>query len=481
LKRPKYKYFLAFIDWGIVCASFAAAYLVRQGTIENLVRPPFPYITWSSVIIGVVAAAAVLIFKQFHLYKVNVFLSIGEQSIALGKGLFFAILGVALISFFTKWGAITESRLVLFYFFSFGLAALSLMRIAVFRPAFRILSGRNILRRKVIIVGTGWTAKFVAATILHGRQIGISIVGFLDGNQEPGSSVFEDLNVLGSVEEAPVQVSKYRADELIICVDQVSHGRFLEIVDLCKSAHAFVRIATPMFDVIPERIYTERYGDVPIIDWARGRSLPLWHSSKRVFDVFGATVALVLFAPLFLLIAISIKLTSRGPVIFRQKRIGKKGGPFEFLKFRSMTVGSHHDWSRERAMADFIKGNEENSGPSRGKVVNEERVTAVGRFLRKTSLDELPQLFNVLRGDMSLVGPRPCLPYEWEDYEQWHKRRLDVLPGCTGVWQVNGRSEVGFRDMVILDLYYVYNASLLLDLQLILKTFYVMASGRGGR
>jgi lipopolysaccharide/colanic/teichoic acid biosynthesis glycosyltransferase len=124
-----------------------------------------------------------------------------------------------------------------------------------------------------------------------------------------------------------------------------------------------------------------------------------------------------------------------------------------------------------------------NKKPSEGstKIVNESRVTSVGRFLRKTSLDELPQLFNVLKGDMSLVGPRPCLPYEWDHYEEWHKRRLSVIPGCTGVWQVSGRSAVGFDDMVILDLYYIQNTSLFLDLQLIFKTIPVMVFGRGGK
>jgi lipopolysaccharide/colanic/teichoic acid biosynthesis glycosyltransferase len=148
-----------------------------------------------------------------------------------------------------------------------------------------------------------------------------------------------------------------------------------------------------------------------------------------------------------------------------------------------MQVGSDQDEARKKTVVQFIhtKGKVKPSEKVSTKIVNEARVTRIGRWLRKTSLDELPQLFNVLKGDMSLVGPRPCLPYEWESYEEWHKRRLMVTPGCTGMWQVAGRSVVGFEDMVILDLYYIQNASVLLDFRLLLKTLPVMLFGTGAK
>jgi undecaprenyl-phosphate galactose phosphotransferase len=145
-----------------------------------------------------------------------------------------------------------------------------------------------------------------------------------------------------------------------------------------------------------------------------------------------------------------------------------------------MIVGSDDDEARKKNAQQFIQI-KKRIGEGSTKIVDESKITGIGRILRKTSIDELPQLFNVLMGDMSLVGPRPCLPYEWEHYEEWHKKRLSVIPGCTGVWQVSGRSSVGFEDMVILDLYYIQNSSLLLDLQLILKTIPVMIFGRGAK
>jgi lipopolysaccharide/colanic/teichoic acid biosynthesis glycosyltransferase len=180
------------------------------------------------------------------------------------------------------------------------------------------------------------------------------------------------------------------------------------------------------------------------------------------------------------IIGIIIKLTSKGPIFYSHTRIGKDGKPFNFYKFRSMKVGSDQDKDRINSVTQFIKGNPQN-GNGNTKIVNEKMITPIGRFLRKTSLDELPQLFNVLIGDMSLVGPRPCLPYEYAAYDEWHKRRLSVLPGCTGLWQVSGRSETDFDEMVVLDLYYIGNISPILDIQLILKTIPVMVFGRGAK
>jgi len=201
---------------------------------------------------------------------------------------------------------------------------------------------------------------------------------------------------------------------------------------------------------------------------------------KRILDPVAALLLLILLFPLFLITAIAIKLDSPGPAFFKQERVGKNGRRFTFYKFRSMQVGSDRDTVREEQLHQFIsKGT--TTAPAFTKIVDESKITWIGRFVRKTSIDELPQLLNVLKGDMSLVGPRPCLPYEWESYEVWHKRRLSVIPGCTGVWQVLGRSEVGFRDMVILDLFYAYNVSFHLDVWLLLKTIPVMLFGTGGK
>jgi exopolysaccharide biosynthesis polyprenyl glycosylphosphotransferase len=192
---------------------------------------------------------------------------------------------------------------------------------------------------------------------------------------------------------------------------------------------------------------------------------------KRALDMVVVTCGLIAIAPLLALIALAIKIDSRGPVFYGQQRVGKNGRMFKMLKFRSMVTGA------DQRLADLAAHNEA-SGPM-FKMRRDPRVTRVGRFIRRWSLDELPQLFNVLRGDMSLVGPRPPVPSEVSEYEEWQLGRLRAVPGLTGLWQVSGRSEVPFHDMVRLDLHYIRNWSLSLDIEILLRTIPAVLTSRG--
>jgi exopolysaccharide biosynthesis polyprenyl glycosylphosphotransferase len=206
--------------------------------------------------------------------------------------------------------------------------------------------------------------------------------------------------------------------------------------------------------------------------------------AKRSVDVVGSLLALIAFSPFFAAIALAIKLTSKGPILFRQQRMGQYGDRFEFLKFRSMEAGNNHAIHQE-FVKELIAGGAGSLGESSHpkpvyKLTNDPRVTPVGRFLRRTSLDELPQFLNVLKGQMSLVGPRPPIPYEVECYEIWHRRRLlAVKPGITGLWQVKGRSRTTFDEMVRLDLQYARTWSLWMDFRILLQTPRAMVSGDG--
>lgn len=205
---------------------------------------------------------------------------------------------------------------------------------------------------------------------------------------------------------------------------------------------------------------------------------------KRGMDIVGSLLALVIFSPLFLVITIAIKVNSRGPVFFRQERIGRYGQPFVFIKFRSMytenDTGVHKEWFRR-----FVSGQAERHPTNRNghgsyKLTHDPRVTRVGKFIRRTSLDELPQFINVLKGEMSMVGPRPPIPYEVDAYQSWHRGRiLEAKPGITGLWQVNGRSRLAFDDMVRLDLRYARGWSLWLDIKILLQTPRAVVLGEG--
>lgn len=205
---------------------------------------------------------------------------------------------------------------------------------------------------------------------------------------------------------------------------------------------------------------------------------------KRFMDIVGSLLALILFSPIILAVAAAVKYTSEGPVLFRQERIGQWGEPFTFLKFRSMQVKQAEN-PHKAYIEKLIKENQSANGTSGDetpvfKLTDDPRVTPVGRFIRKTSLDELPQLINVLRGEMSLVGPRPPVPYEFEIYDVWHRMRmLTVKPGITGLWQVYGRSSTNFDEMVRLDLKYVTDWSLWQDIKIILRTPWAVIAGKG--
>ncbi|MBN2071279.1 MAG: exopolysaccharide biosynthesis polyprenyl glycosylphosphotransferase [Candidatus Krumholzibacteriota bacterium] len=205
---------------------------------------------------------------------------------------------------------------------------------------------------------------------------------------------------------------------------------------------------------------------------------------KRSFDVVASLAVLVLGFPFFLAIGLLIKLTSRGPVFFKQQRVGENGELFFLYKFRSMKAGNDDSIHREFAQ-NFIQGATTQSSLDEKpeklyKIADDPRVTAIGSFLRRSSLDELPQFINILKGEMSIVGPRPPMEYEYEHYDNWHKLRLKVRPGLTGLWQVSGRSTVPFQEMVMLDLYYIEHWSLKMDINIMVKTVPVMLSGTGG-
>lgn len=207
------------------------------------------------------------------------------------------------------------------------------------------------------------------------------------------------------------------------------------------------------------------------------RSRPVYNIVKRFIDVTVSLTGLILFAPLLLIIAVCIKASSKGPVLFKQRRIGEFGKEFDFMKFRTMYIGNNHEIHKQYVRSLIHQADE--SKPVY-KITDDPRVTPVGRFLRKSSLDELPQLINVLKGEMSLVGPRPPIPYEVADYRYWHRRRvIEAKPGITGLWQVHGRSRTTFDEMVRLDLRYVTEQSLWLDFKILLQTPFAVISGKG--
>lgn len=479
---PKHKYLLALCDYAALLLSFLIAIQLRFGFGSTGVRANF----WNEqfLIFALMSIAWIAVFQHFHLYKINVFLTVIPQAVAIIKAVGYGIIGLIVLSFFIKGLSYLDSRLIIAYLFGISTFALMSFRIFVFRSLYSFFAEKKILQRKVLIVGTDRTARLIAAKLVTETSLGLKPIGFIDDIYRVGERIFEDLYVIGTLSDMKEIVEREGVDEILIAVSNISHQKLIDIVDQAKQTSAIVKISSELYGIVPDKVWIEQYAEVPVIAMMQNHKNTLFIVYKRVLDIALSLIGILLLAVPFLVIALIIKMTSKGPVFFKQTRIGKDGKPFEFFKFRSMYVNNDDSIHREFTK-NLIRESKQTLVNVDGKlevkkIVNDPRITPIGRFLRKTSIDELPQLFNVLQGDMSLVGPRPCLPYEWEEYEMWHRRRLSVLPGCTGLWQVSGRSAVGFNDMVILDLFYIDNMSPIFDFKLILKTFPVMLFSKGG-
>src|SRR5678816_240210 len=289
--------------------------------------------------------------------------------------------------------------------------------------------------------------------------------------------------VIGNLQELPDAIRDAGANEVIIADPQVNGDLLFEVMMRCGRRRGVeFRIAPSLFNCLPRKTEIDQIGALPMIRLFREPLSNAARLVKRSCDLIISAAAIALLFPLWLLIAILIKLDSKGPIFYTQERVGMDGRLFLLYKFRTMQAGADPDLHREYQRA-FIAGRAEaNLGDVNRptyKLQADPRITRIGKTLRRTSLDEVPQLLNVLMGDMSLVGPRPPIPYEVEAYELWHRKRLDMKPGLTGLWQVSGRNRLPFEEMVRLDLFYIENWSLLLDLKIILRTGFVMLGGEG--
>jgi len=252
-------------------------------------------------------------------------------------------------------------------------------------------------------------------------------------------------------------------------------------INICLSISSLVIISSLiLLKVVDSKLYIDNFCGLKMIRLCTQKNTWLFNKIKHGFDALFTLPVFLIQLPFFLYIALAIKMNSKGPVFYLAKAVGKNGKFFNMYKFRSMNVNNRSD-RHKNYVTKLIKGEITNDGNNGQplKLTDDSRVTPVGRMLRKYSLDELPQMINVLKGDMSLVGPRPCLPYEYEIYKEWHKKRTIVRPGLTGLWQVAGRSEVSFEDMILLDLYYIYNRTLLMDWNILFETIFVVLAKKG--
>ncbi|MEE8331807.1 MAG: sugar transferase [Acidimicrobiia bacterium] len=317
--------------------------------------------------------------------------------------------------------------------------------------------------QRTLIVGVNEESIAVADAMRQDGESGYEVAGFLDDRHPIGWKVLGDLSVIGPIQEDAVAVAHHHGAGLVVVAPSaVEPGTLRRLAVGLEGSDIDLAIAPSLFEVVTRRLTVESIGNVPLLQVKQIRIEGFRAFAKRALDVVGALLLMAITWPVMIIAAMTVRFDSAGPTIFRQRRIGKDQRPFTILKFRTMTNGA------EDRLGEVVQLNE--AGHHFFKIRRDPRVTAVGKTLRKWSIDELPQLWNVLRGDMSLVGPRPPLPAEVARYEDWHLRRLRVRPGITGLWQVSGRSNVDFDEAARLDIFYIENWSVGLDMAIALRT-----------
>lgn len=467
------------VDGVLLVVSFVIAYWLRyelelgRNVIPESFRPLSAFTGYMLAFAGI----TLVTFNMRGLYALPRGASWFEHMRIIGSA---ALIGVAALTL----GAlllnpVLPSRMLFVLLWVTTLALFAAERFA-YRALRTSLWRRGINIRQAVVVGSGLAGQRIMKDIVERPELGYKLIGYVsDATNSPRSPEWRipvklrngELRRLGSLQDVSRVIEQQGPHEVIVALPATHHTQILSVMDSCRQNGVEFKLVPDLFEMRFNEVSIDALNGVPLIGVKDVALRGFNFFIKRVIDVVLATLALLLASIPMLIIAALVKFTSPGPVLFRQPRVGKDRKIFVCYKFRTM----YEDAEERKAELRHLN---EADGPM-FKIKNDPRRTPFGTILRKTSLDELPQFFNIIRGEMSWVGPRPATIDETEQYQEWHLKRLEVLPGLTGLWQVSGRSDLPFDEMVKLDLYYAENWSLVFDLAIILKTIPVVLRSKG--
>jgi exopolysaccharide biosynthesis polyprenyl glycosylphosphotransferase len=493
---------LVLIDFSLSTLAFVLAYKIHHDTPIFEWRPrrtSLPVGIWDSFepylsLLLFVPFVKVFTLRRYGFYRLRGEFSFSGDFLGILKATFIAFLILVLIAFLFRQGILyrdgqirfladfSYSRMMFVYDWGFSIAGFWLTRVVVrlIQIAYRS-SERNLI--PTLVVGCGEMAEVCIAEISSKPRLGYKLVGVVTARASEDASSLRRYGVrkLGNFDNLPDLVKKHGVEEIFITDTRIHSKKMFEVLMECgRDHHVKYRVVPNLFDCLPGKTDVDTIGALPMIklyeEPLRGPQRVL----KRGLDLITAAGLFLATWPFWLVLAAMIKRESAGPVFLKQERVGMDGKVFLMYKFRSMRNDADDQPHRE-LMKKMIGGEDANQGtsdePIYGKVKDDPRLTHIGSWMRRYSIDELPQVFNVFRGEMSVVGPRPPLPYEAREYKDWHRARFHVRPGITGLWQVSGRNRLHFEEMVRLDIFYIENWSPLLDLKIMLKTLPVMLRG----
>ncbi len=453
------------LDAVALTLAFALAYVVRFKAGLPLVETPPHMLSFYSSLAFWSIPIWLIVFFAHRLYAPGSMTDYTRVANACTTGLVVEVL----FSFFDTSLSISRGWLLLTWLFSIVLVSGGRLTA---RLALRQLRARGVFRQRALIVGTNAEGISLADQLLVDSAAGVDLVGFVDSDQAVGAIVHADVPVLGGPGGLSHLVREYDVSEVIVASSAVTREQLLDLYrSIGQDPRIHLRLSSGLWEILTTSVSVEEINHVALITPERLRITGLDALVKAGIDYLAATVALIVLSPVLALIAVLIHMDSSGPIIHRRRVLGVSGKPFDAFKFRTMIVDAERRHERQPIAFPDRR--------SSFKSCSDPRVTRVGRLLRKASLDELPQLVNVLRGEMSLVGPRMIAPDEQPLYGRWQHNLLTVKPGITGPWQVQGRGEIPYAERVRLSMQYIRNYSLWLDVEILLRTFAVVFSRRG--
>jgi exopolysaccharide biosynthesis polyprenyl glycosylphosphotransferase len=450
-------------------AAFALAYVARFKTgLPLLETPPYSGSFYSSIAFWAVPAWVGLL-AVYGLYERRYLFAGLPEYMRIANACTAGVLVLVLTSFLDKGLLISRGWLVLTWLV--GIVVVVTLRFAA-RRGLRLVRARGMLTTPTLIVGTNEEAVALAEQFLADPGSGVRVLGFVDAGPPFAKQALGVRQVLGNLDSLRDIVHHWGVREVVVATTAVSRDELLELYrSVGQDEDVSLRLSSGLFEILTTGVQVEEISRVPLMTPHRTRITGADALVKTVVDYLGAGLALVLFSPMMLVLGLLVRLDSPGPVFHRRRVLGVSGKPFHALKFRTMVVDADDVLARDATLhATYQAGY---------KLKDDPRITRVGRVLRKTSLDELPQLVNVLRGEMSLVGPRMIAPDEAARYGKWQLNLLTVKPGITGPWQVEGRGDLPYDQRVRLSMQYIRNHSLWLDLAILLRTVVIVLRGKG--
>ncbi len=494
---PVVKFAVFAADAVLTALCFFAAFALREGepilsaTAWAWSKQFVPYA--GILFFAIPARLALLLYSRS--YRFSGAFSYLQEAIRIFKAVLVSSLLIVAWAFLFRGGfafrEFSYSRGVFLTDFAVALVVFTSFHLGI-RFVQTLIRGRGINLIPTLVVGTNAEARQTVQELNERRYLGYRVIGVVASSdrRELDSEMILDggerMPVIGGIDELSTLIGRFAIQEVIITDNSLESERLFEaMMQISRRQKVEFRFAPSIFNLLPQKTSVEQIGVLPMVRLFREPLSDAQRFIKRASDVAIAAVAAFLTFPFWLLVSILIKLDSTGPVLFKQERVGMDGRKFLCYKFRTMKADADENVHRDAYLANIEGSDHANSGdedkPVFGKVKDDPRITHTGKWLRGTSLDELPQFLNVFRGEMSVVGPRPPIPYEVEEYDIWHRKRLDMKPGITGLWQVSGRNRLTFDEMVRVDIYYIENWSLLLDLKILFLTVPAMFRGDGAR